>query len=399
MDTAASRLKSIFGSRTVLCDGAMGTSLHACGISSDRCCDELNLSAPDLVLAIHEEYLQATAEILETNTFGANYFRLARHGLHDRVFEINRAAAALARQATGKQASRTWVAGSIGPLGVHLAPVGKVSLSEACSAFADQVRALVAGGVDLLVIETVTALNEAEQALKAARAVAPGLPVIAMFTVDEDAKLLDGSTPELAAQRLEEWGADAIGCNCSVGPATVLTAIERIASVTSLPLAAMPNAGIPRAIEGRNIYLSPEYMAGFAQQFLNAGVQFIGGCCGTTPNHIRAVKSALAPPYRRGGMDRSRAAVQTTPNLHNLRQIKKENALATFEDSLKKLESIVDQLERGDLALEESIKLFEEGVNLSNACKKELETAEGKVQILLKQKDGSMKSEPFPNSK
>jgi methionine synthase I (cobalamin-dependent)/5,10-methylenetetrahydrofolate reductase len=298
MDTVTSRLKSIFGSRTVLCDGAMGTSLYSRGIFINRCYDELNLSDPELVRTIHEEYLQAGAEIIETNTFGANCFRLARHGLQDRVFEINRAGAMLARQATAqiedKQASQAWVAGAIGPLGTHLEPVGKVSLNEAFAAFSDQVRGLVAGGVDLLVIETITALNEAEQALKAAHAVAPDLPIIAMFTVDEDANLLDGSTPELAAQRLEQWGADAIGCNCSVGPATVLTAVERMASVTQLPLAAMPNAGMPRAIEGRNIYLcSPEYMASFARKFLKAGVQFIGGCCGTTPNHIRAMKSAF----------------------------------------------------------------------------------------------------------
>jgi methionine synthase I (cobalamin-dependent) len=298
MDTAANRLKTVFQSRTVLCDGAMGTALYSRGISIYRCYDELNLSDPGLVRTIHEEYLQAGAEIIETNTFGANCIRLERHGLQDRVFEINRAGAKLARQATSQnadmQASQAWVAGAIGPLGTHLEPVGKISLNEAFAAFSDQVRGLVAGGVDLLIIETITALNEAEQALKAAHAVAPDLPVIAMFTVDEDANLLDGSSPELAAQRLEEWGADAIGCNCSVGPATVLTAIERIASATRLPLAAMPNAGLPRAIEGRNIYpCTPEYMASFARKFLQAGVQFIGGCCGTTPNHIRAMKSAF----------------------------------------------------------------------------------------------------------
>ncbi len=313
MDTATSRLKSIFGSRTVLCDGAMGTSLYSRGIFINRCYDELNLSDPELIRTIHEEYLQAGAEIIETNTFGANCFRLSRHGLQDRVFEINRAGAKIARQATAqiqdKQASQAWVAGSIGPLGTLLEPVGKVSLDEAFAAFCDQIRGLVDGGVDLLIIETITALNEAEQALKAAHAVAPDLPIIAMFTVDEDANLLDGSTPELAAQRLEQCGADAIGCNCSVGPATVLTAIERMASVTRLPLAAMPNAGMPRAIEGRNIYLcSPEYMASFGRKYLKAGVQFIGGCCGSTPNHIRAMRSSFR------ATDAQKVSVQGTSN-------------------------------------------------------------------------------------
>ncbi|HEX3469786.1 MAG TPA: bifunctional homocysteine S-methyltransferase/methylenetetrahydrofolate reductase [Silvibacterium sp.] len=292
------RIQEMFAGRTILCDGAMGTTLYARGIFINRCYDELNLSQPDLVRSVHEEYLQAGAELIETNTFGANSFRLLRYGFQDQVFAINEAGAALARQAVEqlreKQAGTAWVAGSIGPLGVHLEPLGKTSLDEARAAFAEQIRGLAAGGVDLLVIETIVALNEAEQAIKAAREVAPQLPVFAMITVDEDANCLDGSSPEVAAARLTAWGVDAIGCNCSAGPATVLTALERLAAATSLPLVAMPNAGMPRAVDGRNIYLcSPEYMASFARKFLKAGALFIGGCCGTTPNHIRAMKSAL----------------------------------------------------------------------------------------------------------
>src|SRR5580704_11283747 len=292
------RLTEIFGTRNVLCDGAMGTSLYARGIFINRCYDELNLSQPELVRNIHEEYLQAGAEIIETNTFGANALRLQRYGFADKVFEINRAGAELARKAVNqradKQSGKAWVAGAIGPLGVHLEPLGKTSLEEARAAYAEQIRGLAEGGVDMLLIETVSALNEAEQAILAARSVAPELPVLVMVTVDEDAICLDGSSPETAAAKLTEWGADAIGCNCSVGPATVLTAIECMASATDLPLIAMPNAGMPRAVDGRNIYLcSPEYMASFARKFLKAGAQFIGGCCGTTPNHVRAMKSAL----------------------------------------------------------------------------------------------------------
>src|SRR6202522_3249889 len=292
------RLTEIFGTRTVLCDGAMGTSLYSRGIFINRCYDELNLSQPEVVRTVHEEYLQAGAEIIETNTFGANALRLQRYGFADKVIEINRAGVEIARKAINqgadKQGGKVWIAGAVGPLGARLEPLGKIGLDEAQAAFAEQLRGLAEGGVDLLLIETVSALNEAQQAILAARSVAPGLPVLVMVTVDEDANCLDGSSPETAAARLTEWGADAVGCNCSVGPATVLTAIECMVSATDLPLIAMPNAGMPRAVDGRNIYLdSPEYMASFARKLIKAGVQFVGGCCGTTPSHIRAMKSSL----------------------------------------------------------------------------------------------------------
>jgi methionine synthase I (cobalamin-dependent)/5,10-methylenetetrahydrofolate reductase len=288
----------IFASRPVLADGAMGTVLYARGIFINRCYDDLNLTDPGLILSIHEEYLQSGAEILETNTFGANSFRLARHGLAGKVAEINTAGVRLARQAVEhlkeKQAGDAWVAGSVGPLGVRLEPLGKTGLDEARAAFAEQISALAGAGADLLIIETMPALNEAREALTAAREMAPHLPVLVMVTVDDDSNCLDGSSPEQAAAKLTEWGAGAIGVNCSTGPATVLTAIEAMRKATTLPLAAMPNAGMPRAVEGRNIYLcSPEYMASFARKALAAGAQFVGGCCGTTPNHIRAMRSAM----------------------------------------------------------------------------------------------------------
>ena len=276
----------------------MGTVLYARGIFINRCYDELNLSDPGLILSIHEEYLQAGAEILETNTFGANRFRLARHGLAGKVAEINTAGVRMARQAVehlkDKQAGDAWVGGSIGPLGVRLEPLGKTGLDEARAAFAEQIAALSAAGVDLLIIETMPALNEAHEALIAAHETAPDLPVLAMVTVDDESNCLDGSSPAQAAALLTEWGANAIGVNCSTGPATVLTAIEAMRTATTLPLAAMPNAGMPRAVEGRNIYLcSPEYMASFARKAIAAGAQVVGGCCGTTPNHIRAMRSAM----------------------------------------------------------------------------------------------------------
>ena len=292
----------MFADRPLVADGAMGTVLYARGVFIDRCYDELNLSDPNLILSVHEEYLQAGAEILETNTFGANRFRLARHGLNGKVEEISAAGVRLARQAVQrlkeKQAGEAWVAGSVGPLGVRLEPLGKTGLDEAREAFAEQISILTKGGpgqgVDLLIVETMPALNEARQALEAAKAVAPQIPVLVMVTVDDESECLDGASPAQAAALLTEWGADAVGVNCSTGPTTVLTAIEAMRGATRLPLAAMPNAGMPRAVEGRNVYLcSPEYMASFARKAIATGVQIVGGCCGTTPNHIRAMRSAV----------------------------------------------------------------------------------------------------------
>jgi methionine synthase / methylenetetrahydrofolate reductase(NADPH) len=295
-------VERLFRGATVLCDGAMGTMLYARGVFINRCYDELNLSQPEMVREVHAEYLQAGAEVIETNTFGANRFRLEHFGFGDKVREINVAGVKLARQSVEqireKQASEAFVAGSIGPLGVRLEPLGKVGLDEAREAFAEQISAMVEGGpgvgVDLLIVETLTSLVEAQQAILAARSVAPEVPVIVMMTVDEDGNCLDGASAETAATKLTTWGADAIGCNCSAGPATVLSVIERMRPMTTLPLAAMPNAGIPRAVEGRTIYLtSPEYMASFTRKLVKAGASFVGGCCGTTPSYIRAMKSSL----------------------------------------------------------------------------------------------------------
>jgi methionine synthase / methylenetetrahydrofolate reductase(NADPH) len=283
----------------VLCDGAMGTLLYSQGIFINRCYDELNLSQPDLIRAIHHDYLQAGAEIIETNTFGANAFRLARHSLADKVREMNRMGARLAREAA--KSFDVWVAGSVGPLGTRIEPLGKTSFDEARQAFRGQIEALAEGGVDLLMLETFGYLEELHQAMLAAKDVGAKLPLVVQVTVDEDGNCLDGSNPETFVPRLEEWGADVIGCNCSVGPVAMLDAIERVRALTSLPLAAQPNAGIPRSVEGRNIYLcSPEYMASYARKFVAAGVRIVGGCCGTTPDHIRVMKSALRAGEARG---------------------------------------------------------------------------------------------------
>jgi len=283
----------------VLCDGAMGTLLYAKGIFINRSYDELNLSQPDLIRGIHHEYLQAGAEIIETNTFGGNSFRLARHSLADKVNDINQAGARLAREAA--KSFDVWVAGSVGPLGTRIEPLGKTSFQEARDAFRQQIQALVENGVDILMFETFGYLEEIHQALLAAKDVSPSLPIVAQVTIDEDGNCLDGSDPATFVPKLEEWGADVVGCNCSVGPVAMLDAMERVRAATSLPLAAQPNAGIPRSVEGRNIYLcSPEYMASYARKFVSAGVRLVGGCCGTTPEHIRVMKAALRVGEARG---------------------------------------------------------------------------------------------------
>jgi methionine synthase I (cobalamin-dependent)/5,10-methylenetetrahydrofolate reductase len=286
----------------VLCDGAMGTLLYAKGIFINRSYDELNLSQPDLIRGIHHEYLQAGAEIIETNTFGGNAFRLGRHSLADKVNEVNRAGVRLAREAA--KSFDVWVAGSVGPLGTRIEPLGKTSFQEAREAFRQQIEVLVEGGVDLLILETFGYMEEIHQAMLAVREVSASVPLVAQVTIDEDGNCLDGSDPQTFVPKLVEWGADVIGCNCSVGPVAMLDAMERVRAATSLPLAAQPNAGIPRSVDGRNIYLcSPEYMASYARKFVAAGVRLVGGCCGTTPEHIRVMKSAL-----RVGEARSKAA-------------------------------------------------------------------------------------------
>jgi methionine synthase / methylenetetrahydrofolate reductase(NADPH) len=297
----------------VLCDGAMGTLLYAKGIFINRSYDELNLSQPDLIRGIHHDYLQAGAEIIETNTFGANSFRLARHSLADKVRDINRAGVRLAREAV--KSFDVWVGGSVGPLGTRIEPLGKTSFQEARDAFREQISALVEAGADLLILETFGYLEEIHQAILAAKDVNPSIPIVAQVTIDEDGNCLDGSDPETFAPKLAEWGADVIGCNCSVGPVAMLDAMERVRAASSLPLSAQPNAGIPRSVDGRNIYLcSPEYMASYARKFVAAGVRLVGGCCGTTPDHIRVMKAALRVGEARGKTATAHAgSSQSTP--------------------------------------------------------------------------------------
>lgn len=268
----------------------MGTMLYAKGIFLNKCFDELNLTQPELVGEVHQDYVRAGADILETNTFGANRFKLATFGLADQLHEINVQGARIARRAARESA---WVAGSMGPLGVRIEPWGKTGVDDAEAAFAEQALALVDGGVDLFMLETFRDANELVAAVRAVRRVSL-LPIIAQMTTEDDGNSLDGTPPEAFAPRLEEAGADVIGVNCSVGPASMLETLERMAQATGRRLSAQPNAGRPRDVDGRNLYLcSPDYMASYARRFIGAGARVVGGCCGTTPEHIRQIAQAV----------------------------------------------------------------------------------------------------------
>jgi len=289
--------------RVLVCDGAMGTMLYGKGIFLNRCFDELNATQPDLVADVHREYVRAGADILETNTFGANRFKLTNFGLADQVRHFNTQGARIARHAAREGA---FVAGAIGPLGVRIEPWGRTSVGEAEDAFREQVAALVDGGVDLFMLETFRDLNELLAAVRAVRAVSP-LPIVAQMTTDADGSSLDGTPPGTFAPALERAGVDVIGVNCSVGPAAMLETIEAIARLTGARLSAQPNAGRPRDVEGRNLYLcSPEYMATYSRRFIAAGARLVGGCCGTTPDHIRQIAQAvrtMAPAAARPAPD------------------------------------------------------------------------------------------------
>jgi methionine synthase / methylenetetrahydrofolate reductase(NADPH) len=276
--------------RAYIFDGAMGTMLYSKGIYINRSYDELNLVAADLVRDVHAEYVRAGADIIETNTFGATTNKLQPYGLEASLREINIRAAQIAREAAG---NHVFVAGAVGPLGLRIEPYGPTSFDEAREMFSAQVSALLEGGVDLFVLETFSDITELRQAIGAVRALCD-LPIVAQVTIQLDGNTLFGATPETFTTQLDEWGADVIGLNCGVGPAIVLNAIEKMRTFTDRKLSAQPNAGLPRDVGGRQIYMcSPEYMAEYSRRIIQAGAKFVGGCCGTTPAHIKMIADAI----------------------------------------------------------------------------------------------------------
>ncbi|MBI3683335.1 MAG: bifunctional homocysteine S-methyltransferase/methylenetetrahydrofolate reductase [Acidobacteria bacterium] len=282
----AQEFRELLPQRVFVADGAMGTMLYSRGVFINRCFDELNIAQPGMVKEIHQEYVKAGAQILETNTFGATRIRLAAFGLAERCQAINEAGVLAAREAAQEKA---FVAGAIGPLGVRIEPLGPTSFAEARAAFAEQASHLVNAGADLLILETFGDLSELREAIFAAREVAgPEMVIVAQITIDDYGHMLDGKEVEVYTPLLSQWPVDVIGVNCSVGPKVTYETIEKMMRYSAKPMSAMPNAGHPARVEGRQIYLcSPEYMAQYARRLLWAGVKIVGGCCGTTPEHIK----------------------------------------------------------------------------------------------------------------
>ncbi|MEQ1921075.1 MAG: bifunctional homocysteine S-methyltransferase/methylenetetrahydrofolate reductase [Pyrinomonadaceae bacterium] len=271
-------------------DGAVGTRLYFKGIYINRSYDELNITNPDLVREVHEEYIAAGADIIETNSFGATRHHLQSYGLESKLKEINIAAVHIAREAAG---NKVYVAGAIGPLGLRLEPFGPTSFDEAKEMYREQVEALLEGGVDLFILETFSELPLIEQAIKAVRELSD-LPIVAQFAIQMDGKTTFGTTPEAFTAALDKLDVDVIGLNCGMGPNHVLNALEKMRAVTNKPLSAQPNAGLPRDVQGRQFYMgSPEYMAEYSRRFVQAGAKFVGGCCGTTPTHIKLISESI----------------------------------------------------------------------------------------------------------
>jgi len=290
--TRAAEFRETLAQRVWVADGAMGTMLYSKGAFINRCYDELNLSLPALVRDVHQEYVRAGAEIVETNTFGANRKRLAPFGFADKVRLINRAGVRIAREAARDQA---FVGAAIGPLGVRLEPLGSTTLDEARSIFREQIEALVEAGVDCLMLETFRDLNEVRAGVEAAReAAGPEMVVMAHLSIEDDGRLQDGTSIEDFTRALDAMPVDVIGLNCSSGPKVMLETLEKMGAYTSKPLSAIPNAGLPASVDGRNIYLcSAEYMAQYAARFIKAGARIVGGCCGTTPEHIKEIRNEV----------------------------------------------------------------------------------------------------------
>ena len=285
-------IQAIADEHVYLFDGAMGTMLYSKGVFINKCYDELNLRNPEIVLEVHRQYIRAGAEIIETNTYGANRLKLRGFGIEDDLREINIRGAEIARQAAG---DRAYVAGAMGPLGIRIEPYGPTALEEARAFFREQAEALRDGGVHLFVLETMSNVAEIEQGILAIRDVC-SLPIVAQMTIGADGATIYGDRARDVAQRLDVAGADVIGLNCSVGPDVMLDAVEEIAAVTAKKISCQPNAGLPREVNGRQMYMaSPEYMAKYAKRLIHKGVKFLGGCCGTTPEHIKVMADAVRP--------------------------------------------------------------------------------------------------------
>jgi methionine synthase I (cobalamin-dependent)/5,10-methylenetetrahydrofolate reductase len=327
-------LKALKNPRPLVADGAMGTMLHSRGISFDKCFDELNLCNPSLVADIHKEYIDAGAQIIQTNTFGANRYKLNKSNLGFQTAEINKAAVELTRRVIMASFKEVFVAGDVGPLGVRLAPFGRVQPEQAFTVFREQIRALVEAEVDLMIIETMTDLYEIREAMRASREVAPKLPILASMTFTRDDRTLLGDGPTKVARHLKECGADVIGINCSGGPDQLLRLLRQMRQAVPDGLfSVMPNAGWPEQVSGRIFYRAgPEYFGEYALSFWQAGAKVIGGCCGTTPAHIAAIRKAI-----------DEAPLDTHPNGNLLIPLESEEVSASVEQPTQLAQKLANQ--------------------------------------------------------
>ena len=303
------------GNEVIVFDGGTGTYLYEKGIYINRCFEELNIASPELITELHRDYVNAGADVIETNTFGANRFKLTPHGLNDKIYDINFKGAQLARNVAK---NNVLVAGAVGPLGVQIEPIGKISFDEAKNYFKEQIQGLIDGGVDLIILETFALVKEMIQAVRAAREINPNISILAQVTINDSGTLLSGAPLSRFIEKIEGYNIDAIGLNCSVGPKLMLDALEELRDLTNIPLSVQPNAGLPQSIGGRNIYLtSPEYMAEYAKRFIQTGAAIVGGCCGTNPTHIKAIRKAVQAlqPTKRLELKSTSLIVETPPEV------------------------------------------------------------------------------------
>ncbi len=352
----------------IVFDGGTGTYLYDKGVFINRCFEELIITNPELVTEVHRDYINAGADVVETNTFGANRYRLVTHGLESKVYELNYKGAQLAKMAAKDNAL---VAGAIGPLGIQIEPFGKISYDEAKNAFAEQVKGLLDGGVDVIVLETFSMIEEIVQGVLAVRELNTDIPIIAQVTINNDGGLLSGETLERFVETISKYQVDAIGMNCSEGPKLMLESLERMRELTTLPLSVQPNAGLPQNIGGRNLYMtSPEYMAEYAKRFIQTGASIVGGCCGTNPSHIKAIRRAVQAlqPVKRMDVKSESFIIEKPAKVHVYPKEEKSrlSKMLVQRKFVKLVELVSPKGISPDKEIAKALTLFEHGIDAIN---------------------------------
>ncbi len=360
--------KERLGSEVILFDGGTGTYLYEKGIYINRCFEELNLVSPELISEVHRDYINAGADVIETNTYGANRFKLAPHGLDAKLYEINFKGAQLAK-AVAKDLAL--VAGAVGPLGVQIEPIGKISFDEAKDFFKEQIQGLIDGGVDLIILESFALVKELIQAVRAVREISADIPIVAQVTINDSGVLLSGAPLSRFIEKIQDYKIDAIGLNCSVGPKLMLDALEVLKDLTDLPISIQPNAGLPQNIGGRNIYLtSPEYIAEYAKRFIQTGANIVGGCCGTNPSHIKAIRRAISAlqPSKRIHTDSLSLAVEAPSEVTPYLQTEKSRLANKIykKEFIKMVELVSPKGVSPAKEIEKAKKLFYHGIDAIN---------------------------------